>query len=79
LIGGCNADNFGCEIAVSYKFEVKKPGEECTPAQIVAQDEWKAVGVRVYVVYSKEDVRKIMVDDGFDLKRKTNFNRLYYS
>jgi len=66
LVGGCNADNFGCEIAVSYKFEVKKPGEICTSAQIVAQEEWKAVGVRVYVVYSKEDVRRIMIRDGFD-------------
>lgn len=69
LVGGGKADSFDCEIAVAYKFEVKKPGEICTPAQIVAQDEWRAVGVRVYVVYSKEDVRKIMIDDGFDLKK----------
>jgi hypothetical protein len=68
LIGGCNTDSFGCEIAIAYKFEVKKPGEVCTPAQIVAQEEWRAVGVKVYVVYSKEDVWKIMVEDGFDLK-----------
>ncbi|HEX3046738.1 MAG TPA: hypothetical protein VHY08_18435 [Bacillota bacterium] len=70
LVGGCKADSFGCEMAVAYKFEVKKPGEECTPAQIVAQEEWKAVGVRVYVVYSKEEVREIMIQDGFDIKKK---------
>jgi hypothetical protein len=70
LIGGCNADSFGCEIAVAYKFEVKKPGAECTPAQIVAQEEWRAVGVRVCVVYSKEEVRKIMIMDGFDEKER---------
>ena len=56
----------GCEVANAYKFEVKRPGEVSTPAQIVAQEEWRAVGVRVFVVYSKEYVRKIMVEDGFD-------------
>jgi hypothetical protein len=70
LIGGCNAGNFNCEIAIAYKFEVKKPGEKCTPAQIVAQEEWRAVGVRVYVVYSKEDVGRIMVRDGFELRKE---------
>jgi hypothetical protein len=70
LVGGCEADSFDCEIAVAYKFEVKKPGEESTPAQVVAQEEWRAVGVRVYVVYSKEDVRKIMIKDGFDFEKK---------
>ena len=69
LVGGNIAESFDLEIAIAYKFEVKKPGEESTPAQVVAQEEWKAVGVRVYVVYSKEDVRKIMVKDGFDLKK----------
>jgi hypothetical protein len=73
LVGGNIADSFDMEIAIAYKFEVKKPGEESTPAQVVAQEEWKAVGVRVYVVYSKEDVRKIMIEDGFDLKNKPSF------
>jgi hypothetical protein len=69
LVGGNIAESFDLEIAIAYKFEVKKPGEESTPAQVVAQEEWKAVGVRVYLVYSKEDVRKIMVKDGFDEKK----------
>jgi hypothetical protein len=47
----------------------------CTPAQIVALEEWKAVGVRVFVVYSKEDVRKIMIGDGFDLMDKCGNNK----
>ncbi|HBE80340.1 MAG TPA: hypothetical protein DDW65_21540 [Firmicutes bacterium] len=55
-------------IAIAYKFEVKKPGEESTPAQKTTQEIWKSFGVRVHVVFSKEDVRKIMIMDGFDTK-----------
>jgi hypothetical protein len=62
-------------VALAYKFEVKRPGEVCTPAQITAQEEWRAVGVRVYVVYAKEDVRKIMIEDGFDLGGKSGGNK----
>lgn len=57
------------KVAIAYKFEVKKPGEKSTPAQIEAMKHWISVGVRVHIVYSKEDVREIMIADGFDLKR----------
>lgn len=49
-----------------YMFEVKRPGETSTPAQRAEQAKARKGGIRVYEVHSKDEVKAIMVADGWD-------------
>lgn len=53
-------DIIGCYDGDMWLFEVKKKGGKITPLQSIRIKQWDAAGAKVFVVYSLQDVKKLL-------------------